>query len=141
MRAVDWDDYRYFLAVAQCGSLSAAARMLEVSQPTVGRRIDGLEGKLGLRLFDRIPSGFQISEVGTKILDRTANIHDEFVALHRQVSSEDSAIGGRVRIATAEGLGISWLAKKLPLLSERFPELEIDLSIDMTMADLLRGEA
>lgn len=141
LRATDWDDYRFFLAVAQQGSLSAAARTLSVSQPTVGRRIESLEEKLGFRLFERVPTGYRVSESGSKILDRAMQIHDEFVALHRQLNSVDQAISGRVRIATAEGLGVNWLASKLPQLAECYPGLEIELAIDMSMADLLRGEA
>ena len=53
----DWDDYRYFLAVAEEGSLSAAANRLRASQPTVGRRIASLEDRLEVRLFERHPRG------------------------------------------------------------------------------------
>ena len=54
---MNWDSYRYFLAVAETGSLSAAARQLSVSQPTVGRQIAGLEERIGTRLFNRASHG------------------------------------------------------------------------------------
>ena len=57
--ALNWDDLRVFLAVARGGSLSSAARILKVTQPTAGRRLRALEESLGARLFDRLPEGFE----------------------------------------------------------------------------------
>src|SRR5688572_10061461 len=65
---LDWDDLRYFLAVARHGNLSAAARALKVTQPTVGRRIEAFERRLGAKLFQRSPSGFALSAAGESVL-------------------------------------------------------------------------
>jgi DNA-binding transcriptional LysR family regulator len=64
MMNMNWDDLRIFLSVARAGSLSAAARALKVSQPTVGRRLKALEDTLGTRLFDRLPEGFAPTSSG-----------------------------------------------------------------------------
>ena len=66
--SLNWDDMRIFLAVARDGSLSAAARHLKVTQPTVGRRLGQLEADLGARLFDRLPDGFVPTQAGEELL-------------------------------------------------------------------------
>ena len=59
---MNWDDVRHFLAVARCGSLSAAAKRLAVNHSTVARRVDNLERQLGVRLFDRLASGYLMTQ-------------------------------------------------------------------------------
>ena len=66
-----WDDLRYFLVTTQKGSLAKAASHIGVTQPTVSRRIESLEERLGVRLFDRLPSGVALTMEGKSILDAT----------------------------------------------------------------------
>ncbi|MBC8830664.1 LysR family transcriptional regulator, partial [Escherichia coli] len=65
---MSWDDVRYFLAVMRSGSLSAAARALQVQHSTVARRIDALESSLRIRLFDRLPRGMQLTLAGEIVI-------------------------------------------------------------------------
>src|SRR5210317_1395216 len=69
MRHMDWDDLRFFLAVASAGSLSAAARALNVNTTTVLRRIANLEQALDARLFERLRSGYELTPDGTRLLE------------------------------------------------------------------------
>lgn len=137
----NWDDYRYFLAVAETGSLSAAARRLRVAQPTVGRRIQVLEEALGARLFDRLSHGYALTVLGESIREFAVRIEQDALAIERRVAGAEEQIAGKVNLTTAEGLGVYWLAAQLPALRQQFPQLEIELSIDMSLADLLRREA
>ena len=68
MQTFSWDSVRVFLAVAQEGSLSKAARALNLSQPTVGRKVKALEDSLGTRLFDRLPDGLGLTAAGQELL-------------------------------------------------------------------------
>ena len=137
---IDWNDYRYFLAVAETGSLSAAARKLDVAQPTVGRRIQALETSLQARLFDRLSHGYVLTTAGEEIQALVVDMEKQALAVERRVAGADKQPSGRVCISTTEGLGY-WLAGKLSALQENYPQLEIELAVGIGMIDLLRREA
>ena len=137
----DWDDYRFFLAVSETGSLSAAARRLGVTQPTVGRRISDLERRLGARLFDRMSHGYELTAAGQRISELAARIEYTAFAIEQRVSGEDAQLNGRVSITTSEGLGICWLAPRLAKLRERYPDIDIELVLGIGALDLVRREA
>ncbi|NJN47754.1 MAG: LysR family transcriptional regulator [Candidatus Competibacteraceae bacterium] len=137
----DWDDYRHFLAVAETGSLSAAARLLGVTQPTVGRRIQDLETRLGARLFERLSHGYVLSPAGENIRELAKDMQKQALTIERRVSGENTRISGRVCVSTTEGLAVYWLASKLPLLKNQYPELDVELVIGLPLLDVLRREA
>lgn len=137
----DWNDFRYFLAVAETGSLSGAARQLGVSQPTVGRRIEALEQSLKARLFDRLSHGYALAPAGENIRELVERMEHEALSVSRRVSGENIRLDGEVSVATSEGLGVHWLVPRLPHLRERHRSLEIELKLDVQLADLLRREA
>ncbi len=137
----DWDDYRFFLAVSETGSLSAAARKLGVTQPTVGRRINDLEKRLGARLFDRMNQGYALTAAGRRIGDLVARIESTAFAIEQRVSGVDDRLDGRVSITTTEGIGIYWLMPRLPKLRQHCPDIDIELVVGVGALDLLRREA
>lgn len=138
---VDWGLYHYFLAVADTGSLTAAARRLGVSQPTVGRQIQALEETLGVRLFDRASSGYVLTAAGEAIVAPARIIEEQALAIERRVAGEDGRLEGRVRISAAEGLATYWLAPRLPELKQCYPGLEIELIVGSSALDLMRRQA
>jgi DNA-binding transcriptional LysR family regulator len=138
---IDWNDYRFFLAVAETGRLSAAARRLKVSQPTVGRRLAELEGRLGARLFDRLPDGFRLTLAGERILDLARRMAEDARAIEHRVAGEDEQLHGSVLLATPEGLGTYWLAPRLEWLRSRHPRIDLELVVGTGALDLLRREA
>ena len=140
-RRVDWGLYRYFLAVANAGSLTAAARHLGVSQPTVGRQIQALEEIIGARLFDRANSGYVLTGPGEAIIELARAIENQALAIERRIAGEDGRVEGRVRVSAAEGLSTYWLAPRLPELRERYPDIEIELVVGSAALDLVRREA
>lgn len=137
----DWDDYRYFLAVAETGSVSAAARAIGASQPTVSRRIAELEKRTNVRLFHHTPSGYILTELGEEILERVQSIARETQWIERKVHHADSAPGGRVVLTTTEDIGCICLAPLLRGLHDQHPEIDLDLMITYQAADLISGEA
>lgn len=137
----DWNDIRYFLAVAQTGSLSAAARELRVSQPTVGRRIREFEYRTGARLFERLDQGYVLTTAGQDILDTARSMAQAANTIEQRVGGEAGRLSGRVRLTTTEGLGSCWLAGRLPRFTEQYPQIELELMIGATLLDLQRREA
>ena len=102
----DWNDLKFFLAVAETGSLSAAARKLDSRQPTVGRRIQTLEENLKVSLFERHPRGYVLTDAGQDIMEAARDMEAAALELMRQVKGQDRALEGEVRLSTTEGLGI-----------------------------------
>ena len=101
-RIENWDDLRYFLAVAGKGGLGAASRELGVNQSTVFRRIGQLEESLGTRLFDRQPRGYALTAVGEEMLVLASRIEDDVLALDRTVLGADRELRGTVRVTTVD---------------------------------------
>lgn len=139
--AVNWDDYRFFLAVARAGSLTAAARALRVSQPTVGRRIAALERRLGATLFVRTPAGFALSAAGIAVREHAARIELDVLGAEGRVTGRDAGVRGVVRVTASEWLCTSVLAPIAGELVARHPELELELVADTRHLDLARREA
>ncbi len=138
---LQWDHWRSFLAVADEGSLSAAARRLRLTQPTVGRHIDLLEAALGTALFLRAPHGLSLTETGIAMLPEARAMAAAAQALERTASAPQQATAGVVRLAASEVVGVQILPRVLAELLERHPALEIELALSNRNDDLLRHEA
>ena len=138
---MDWGLYRYFLAVAETGSLTGAARSLGVSQPTVGRQIQALEEKLDARLFDRVANGYVLTAAGKAVVELARSIELNAVAIERKVAGEDRSLAGKVCLSAPEGIANCWLMPKIALFQARHPEIELELIIGMSHHDLIRREA
>lgn len=137
----DWDNYRFFLAVARQGSYSAAARSLSVSQPTVSRRIAQLEDNLGTRLFEQGYDGLVATEPGRKLVDYAERLEETALTLRYEVEGFDDAASGSVTLSTTEGLATTWLVPRLSKFKKRFPDISVNLIVTGGLVDILRGEA
>lgn len=138
---LDWDDLRFFLAVAREGSLSSAAHTLGVTQPTVGRRIAALQRRLGAKLFVPSPTGQTLSASGRRLLPHAERMEIEGLAAERATSGRDAGLRGRVRITGSEWMIGAVLGPMLrPLVSDH-PELELELLADVRHLNLVRREA
>lgn len=137
---LDWNDLRYFLAVANAGSLSRAASALDVTQPTVGRRIRALEQQLECRLFDRQPSGYVLTQNGRDILGVVEQMDSQAHAVARSATGRDLQLEGRVVLTIPIGLH-RWVVRALPPLQQAYPALDLELSVRLSRSDLLRHEA
>lgn len=136
-----WDFYRTFLTVLKEGSLSAAARELGLTQPTVGRHIDALEGIIGFQLFIRSPQGLIPTEAARDLKPYAEQLAANTAALLRAATGQGKAVRGTVRISASEVIGIEVLPPMLANLNERHPDLVIELSVSDAVEDLLRQEA
>ncbi len=136
-----WDFYRTFLMVLSEGSLSAAARELGLTQPTVGRHIDALEGAVGFSLFTRSPHGLLPTEAALELRPYAETLAATAAGLLRAASGKQGAIGGTVRISASEVIGVEVLPPILAELNRQYPELTVELSGSDAVENLLRQEA
>ena len=136
----DWNDFRYFLAIAQAGTLVGAGKALGVEHTTVGRRLSALEAALGTKLFTRGPEGLLLTHAGQEILPLAEEIAARAEAIERRVSGEDARVAGTVRLTASEAVS-GYLATRLPVLNEQYPELMVEILSGNRAYDLMRGEA
>ncbi len=136
-----WDYIRTFQAVALTGSLSAAARKLGLTQPTVGRHIDLLEADLKVPLFTRSRDGMRLTETGESLVASAAELSDAAAAFERRASGLEEAASGTVRISANEVLGIYALPKCLAQVREEHPEIEFELVASNDVSKLLQRDA
>ena len=137
---MNWDDLRVFLAVSRAGSLSAAAKTLRVTQPTVGRRLKALEEGLGTRLFERLPDGLVPSTAGAELLPLAEAMEATALAVDRRRPALAASAKGSVRISVWETFA-QLLTGYLSDLRARLPEIEIEIGVNHVFANLSRREA
>ena len=140
---LDWDDLRFFLALARHGSLSAAAKHLHVAQSTVGRRLASLEASLGVRLLNRTPDGYAPTLAGHEVRQQAERLEAAALSLERSVSGRDMRMAGLVRVTCAETVATHILAPCLATLHRQHPDVMIELipnprelSLSMREADI-----
>jgi len=119
----DWDDVRFFLAVAKTGSFSAAATQLDTKQTTVGRRIQALERRLGAKLFDRHRHGMEVTPAARGVLVQAESMLSNATSIERHLAGLDREMAGVVRIACTEGIAAHWLVPRLDQLRRSHPEV------------------
>ena len=136
---VDWEDLRFFAAVARRGSLSAAARALGVNHATVSRRVAAIEAALGARLLERRPSGYAPTARGRDALEAVAGMEAAASAIGRDRPAD--AIAGLVRITATPSLADWFLLPCLSQLQQSHPALDLELVADSRALSLPRHEA
>jgi DNA-binding transcriptional LysR family regulator len=137
----DWNDLRYFLAVARTGSTLAASRALKVNQTTVARRIGALERAIGMKLFDKRQSGYALTETGMELRTTAEQVEIEATAFAEQANAMGRRTSGVIRVTTNEGLANIVMAPVLSAFRKLHPAVRVDLIVDERRLDLARGEA
>lgn len=138
---LDWDDLRYFLAVARAGSFTTAAEKLKVTQPTVGRRIAAFERVLGSKLFAVTANGRGLSAAGRRLLDYAERMESVALAAEVAASGRDVGLRGRVAVTATQWMIAGVIAPLLEPFVAEHPDLEIELTADIRHLNLARGEA
>lgn len=137
----DWNRARAFLVTAEEGSLSAAARALDMTQPTVGRQVSALEEELGVSLFERTNSGLVLTQSGVDLLAQVKAMGDAATCLSRLASSHAETVEGSVCISTTEMIAAFVLPPIIAKLRNQWPKIEIEIIASTDTSDLLRREA
>lgn len=138
---MDWTLARTFAAVADAGSLSAAAARLGLTQPTVSRQVQALEAEVGAPLFVRHGRGVRLTPRGEELLEVARPIEEAIAAFERVASGTRQEPRGSVRVAVSEIVGVEVLVPQLPLLRAAHPRVTIELVLDNLPSDLLAGAA
>lgn len=141
MAKFDWDDLRYILAVAAAGSLAGAARNLGVNHTTVLRRIGAFETKHGLRLFERLPSGYELTAGGEELIATARRIDATVTDLERKLAGQDLRLSGTVRVTTTDTLMGSILPEILKGFHAAHPGITIEIAISNAFLNLTRRDA
>jgi len=137
----DWNRARAFLVTAEEGSLSAAARALNMAQPTLGRQGSALEGELGLTLFERVGRGLELTEAGTRLLDHVRQMGLAANALSLAASGQSTGIEGHVAITASEMYSVWLLPPLIAELRRTAPGITIEVVASNEVRDLKRREA
>jgi len=137
----DWADIRLFLAILDRGSLVAAAEHLNLTQPSVGRRLAAMEKRFGTPLFVRAGRRMQLTDSGVAILDSARRMEREMLAIERSLEVQSTALCGEVTISATEGTGTEWLTPVLLDFHAQYPEILLKVQIENRAVDLIRREA
>ena len=141
MNNLDWDLVRSFVSVARLGSLSAAARELGVSQPTLSRNIQSLESDTQLNLFRRTTQGLQLTDAGRSLMEAASRMDEAADQFHRQASGLSDEVGGDVRISANDVVGVYLLPPAIKALRDEHPGLQIEIVIDNKTTNINKREA
>jgi DNA-binding transcriptional LysR family regulator len=138
---MDWDDVRHFLALARTGAVRAAGAALGVSHSTVARRVETLETRLGVKLFDRHRDGYLLTDAGKDMLAGAERVEREMTTLERGLVGQDARLEGRVRVTCTDAYVARILLTTLASLCEQHQGLELELHAGETYLDLSKREA
>ncbi len=127
MQNLDWNDIQYCLAVVREGSVTAAARALDVNHTTVSRRISALEKQLNVRLFDRSTAGWLITPVGEQVLKSAEAIADEVNTIQRQVLADSQELSGTLKVTAVDLTIQRVLQPALKAFCKKYPDITIEL--------------
>ena len=137
----NWNDLVFFLELARQGRLSPAARRLKVDLTTVSRRISELEKDLAVKLFERKPDGFLLTEDGHRLLAVAEKMEALALPVAESSHAAPSEPSGRVRLATMEGIAAFYLADKLADFNAVHPDIVVELVTERHLINLTRREA
>ena len=138
---VDWEDVRHFLAVAQSGTLSGAARKLKVDHATVSRRLAALEAALDLRLVDRLPRSCRLTTIGRQVFERAVEMELGAHGISRLAKAAHAPLAGRVTLSAPPVLVAHLLAEHLARFRADYPDIRLSLPARGQRVSLSRREA
>ena len=138
---IDWDDVRYFLAVARGGSVRAAANRLAVNHSTVLRRIAQLEDRLGAQMFEKLPSGYRLTAAGEEVLDLAEQMDASSNRLETRIFGRDQTVGGLLRVTLAPTLATHLLMADFAEFARLHPDIEMEIAPSGELANLTNREA
>jgi DNA-binding transcriptional LysR family regulator len=124
---IDWDDVRYFLAVARGGSVRAAAERLDVNHSTVLRRIAQLEESLGAQMFEKLPSGYRLTDAGEEVRQFADQMEASSNQMETRVFGRDQSVRGLLRVTLAPTLATHLLMPDFADFARLHPEVEMEI--------------
>jgi DNA-binding transcriptional LysR family regulator len=141
LRQLNWEDARYFLAVARAGQLGRAADLLGVSVMTLSRHLNQLQHRVGTSLLTRHSKGMQLTNEGTRLVEYLERAEAEIEAAGSIFESRGQSVSGTVRIAAPEGFALKVLTPNLATLLREHPDLNVEIVPQTLGFSLSRREA
>ena len=136
-----WDDLRIFLQIARTGSLSGAAVALGVNHSTVFRRINAFEAQLGVRLFERLPSGYALTIAGEEMQASAMRVEREIERLDLRLTGQDLKLEGTLVVTTTDTIIENLLTPHLAAFRRAYPGIVLELIIDNQNINLSKRQA
>lgn len=137
----NWDDMRYFLAVARQGSVTGAAATLGVNHSTVSRRIRALESQHGVRLFERLLSGYEMTQAAENIFHHAVEMEKQVQVMERELFGQDARLQGLLTLTAPHDIANSLIIPKLGEFKEQYPDIELKMLVTTGLRDLTAREA
>jgi len=138
---MNWDNCRFLAALETCGSFSAVARELRVSQPTVARRLSELEADLGVILFERLPDGVKLTAIGKRICQGAHLMDRQAAQIELEARDGDQLSSARVRLTVSEGIAFAFLTELIARFCREQQDIAVDLLISNRPANIVSHEA
>ncbi|MBV0890881.1 LysR family transcriptional regulator [Paracoccus sp. Z118] len=138
---MEWDDLRHFVELARAGTLSGAAKRMDVTHTTISRRLQRLEQRIGEPLFLRSRQGYALTARGEALWIEAQRIEAAFARIGQQLPERPEGLSGLVRIGCTEGFGTQIIAPLITRLQQKYPALQIDLIVQPRPILLTKNEA
>ncbi|MBK8157290.1 MAG: LysR family transcriptional regulator [Rhodospirillaceae bacterium] len=141
VNTLEWNDYRVVLAIHRAGGLAPAARVLGVNHATVFRQVNGMEARLGARLFDRHRSGYGLTAVGEVALAAAEAMEVQALAAERRMAGGDLSLTGTIRVTAPDDMVQRLLLPMFADFRARYPKIELEVIVENRFLNLSRREA
>ncbi len=138
---MDWDNFKFFSAVARCGTVRAAAKELGVNPSTVTRRIEHFESRVGARLFVRTPRGLVLTPGGAAAVDEIQRVERNLVRIERSIREEDQALAGTIRAVVPEFFLLGGVLGDIGNFVKAYPHIMVEWLTESAGAALAVGDA
>ena len=138
---MNWDDLRVFLTVARSGSISGGAKQLALQHSTVSRRMRKLEQDLGVRLFDKVPSGYALTIAGENLMQAANRMEREVLAVDGALSGKDLEPSGPLRVTAIDNMATTILMPMFTGFSRQYPDVVLHLMVSNADVSLALREA
>ncbi len=138
---MNWDDIKVFLAIANSGGLKKAAVALNIHHTSCARRINALENSLGIKLFDRLPGGYALTQGGADLLKSAEQIQQGFHTIERDIQGKDLRIAGDLCLTLPNGFATHLLMPDLHEFMNSYPDVHLEINMSYARRDLVSREA
>ncbi len=135
----NWNDLKYFLALAREGSISSASKSLDVNYSTVSRRLNSMEETIATRLFDRLPNGYELTEAGREIYQEIEKIEAQIEEVNRKIMGKDQRLTGAIRLVTSDLLSEK-LSPFFGTFLEKYPDIELEVVTNVNTSNMTTRE-
>lgn len=138
---MNWDDMKVFLAIAKTGGLIKAARKLNLHHTSCARRIKAFEQELGTKLFDRLASGYVLTQAGEYLLQSAYNIQEEIYTIERELTGKDTRLEGNICVTIPNGFATHLLMPDIAEFMDLYPGVDVEINMTYSIIDLASREA